>query len=172
MFAVPGKKLLFMGGELGQWDEWDHESSIDWHLLEQPGHDGIRRWVADLNRAYRDLPALHELDCDPAGFEWVHASDSESSVLAFMRLARGGRDAALAVFNLTPVMRPNYRIGAPRPGVWREVLNSDADVYGGSGAGNMGRIEAVADPAHGRDNSMVLVLPPLSCLLLAPEAGS
>jgi 1,4-alpha-glucan branching enzyme len=172
MFAVPGKKLLFMGAELGQWDEWDHESSLDWHLLEQPAHEGIRRWVADLNRVYRDHPALHELDCDPAGFEWVHASDSESSVLAFMRLARGGRDAALAVFNLTPVLRPNYRIGAPRPGVWRELANSDADVYGGSGAGNMGRIEAVAEPAHGRPDSMVLTLPPLSCLLLAPEAGA
>ena len=171
-FAVPGKKLLFMGAELGQWDEWDHESSLDWHLLDQPGHEGIRRWVADLNRVYRDHPALHELDCDPAGFEWVHASDSESSVLAFMRLARGGRDAALAVFNLTPVMRPNYRIGAPRPGVWRELANSDAGVYGGSGAGNMGRIEAVAEPAHGRPDSMVLTLPPLSCLLLAPEAGA
>jgi 1,4-alpha-glucan branching enzyme len=172
MYAVPGKKLLFMGAELGQWDEWDHESSLDWHLLDQPEHEGIRRWVADLNRAYRDHPALHELDCDPAGFEWVHASDSESSVLAFMRLARGGRDAALAVFNLTPVMRPNYRIGAPRPGAWRELLNSDADVYGGSGAGNMGRLEAVAEPAHGRPDSMVLTLPPLSCLLLAPEAGA
>jgi 1,4-alpha-glucan branching enzyme len=169
LFAVPGKKLLFMGDELGQWDEWDHESSVDWHLLEQPEHEGIRRWVADLNRAYRERPALHELDCDPAGFEWVHASDSESSVLAFMRLAKGGTDAALAVFNLTPVLRPHYRIGAPRPGVWRELLNSDADVYGGSGAGNLGRIEAVAEPAHGRDHSMTLVLPPLSCLLLAPE---
>jgi 1,4-alpha-glucan branching enzyme len=167
MYAVPGKKLLFMGGELGQWKEWDHESSVDWHLLGEPGHEGIRRWVADLNRVYREQPALHELDCDPAGFEWVHASDSESSVLAFMRLARDGA-AALAVFNLTPVLRPNYRIGAPRAGVWRELLNSDADVYGGSGAGNLGRIEAVAEPAHGRDHSMTLVLPPLSCLLLAP----
>jgi 1,4-alpha-glucan branching enzyme len=172
MYAVPGKKLLFMGGELGQWDEWSHESSVDWHLLERPEHEGIRRWVTDLNRAYRERPALHELDCDPAGFEWVHASDSESSVLAFMRLARDGRDAALAVFNLTPVLRPNYRIGAPRPGVWRELLNSDADVYGGSGAGNLGRIEAVAEPAHGRDHSMTLVLPPLSCLLLAPGDAS
>jgi len=169
MYAVPGKKLLFMGGELGQWDEWDHESSVDWHLLDRPQHEGIRRWVADLNRVYRERPALHELDCDPAGFEWVHASDSESSVLAFMRLAKSGADAALAVFNLTPVLRPNSRIGAPRPGVWRELLNSDSEYYGGSGAGNMGRIEAVAEPAHGRDHSMTLVLPPLSCLLLAPE---
>jgi 1,4-alpha-glucan branching enzyme len=172
MYAVPGKKLLFMGAELGQWEEWDHESSIAWHLLERPEHEGIRRWVADLNRAYRDEPALHELDCDPAGFEWVHASDSESSVLAFMRLGRGGGSAALAVFNLTPVLRPNYRIGAPRPGVWRELLNSDADVYGGSGAGNMGRVEAVAEPAHGRDHSMTLVLPPLSCLILAHEGAT
>ncbi len=172
MYAVPGKKLLFMGAELGQWDEWNHESSIDWHLLDRPEHEGIRRWVADLNRAYREQPAMHELDCDPAGFEWVHASDSESSVLAFMRLAKGGGAAALAVFNLTPVLRPNYRIGAPRPGAWRELLNSDADVYGGSGAGNMGRVEAVAEPAHGRDYSMTLVLPPLSCLLLTHEGAS
>jgi 1,4-alpha-glucan branching enzyme len=172
MYAVPGKKLLFMGAELGQWDEWDHEASIDWHLLDRPEHDGIRRWVADLNRAYREQPALHELDSDPAGFEWVHASDSESSVLAFMRLAKGGESAALAVFNLTPVLRPSYRIGAPRPGVWRELLNSDADVYGGSGAGNMGRVKAVAEPAHGRDHSMTLVLPPLSCLLLTNEGAS
>ncbi len=172
MYALPGKKLLFMGDELGQWDEWDHDSSIDWHLLEQPGHEGIRRWVADLNGAYRTRPALHERDCDPAGFEWVHASDSDSSVLAFMRVARDERDTALAVFNLTPVMRPNYRIGVPRPGVWRELLNSDADVYGGSGAGNLGRIEAVPEAAHGRADSMTLVLPPLSCLLLVPEAGA
>jgi 1,4-alpha-glucan branching enzyme len=171
MYAVPGKKLLFMGAELGQWDEWNHESSIDWHLLDRPGHEGIRRWLADLNRAYRDEPALHELDCDPAGFEWVHASDSESSVLAFMRLAKGGGSAVLAVFNLTPVLRPNYRIGAPRPGAWRELLNSDADVYGGSGAGNMGRVETVAEPAHGRDHSMTLVLPPVSCLILAHEGA-
>jgi 1,4-alpha-glucan branching enzyme len=172
MYAVPGKKLLFMGGELGQWDEWNHEASIDWHLLDRPEHDGIRRWVADLNRAYREQPALHELDCDPAGFEWVHASDSESSVLAFMRLAKGGEAAALAVFNLTPILRPNYRIGAPRAGVWRELLNSDADVYGGSGAGNLGRVEAVAEPAHGRDHSMTLVLPPLSCLILTNEGAT
>jgi 1,4-alpha-glucan branching enzyme len=171
MYALPGKKLLFMGAELGQWDEWNHESSIDWHLLDRPEHDGIRRWLADLNRAYREEPALHELDCDPAGFEWVHASDSESSVLAFMRLAKGGGSAALAVFNLTPVLRPHYRIGAPRPGAWRELLNSDADVYGGSGAGNMGRVETVAEPAHGRDHSMTLVLPPLSCLILAHEGA-
>jgi 1,4-alpha-glucan branching enzyme len=172
MYALPGKKLLFMGDELGQWDEWDHDSSVAWHLLEQPGHEGIRRWVADLNGAYRAQPALHERDCDPAGFEWVHASDSDSSVLAFARVARDERDSVLAVFNLTPVMRPNYRIGAPRPGVWRELLNSDADVYGGSGAGNLGRIEAVPEPAHGRADSMTLVLPPLSCLLLVPEAGA
>jgi len=171
MYAVPGKKLLFMGAELAQPDEWNHDSSLPWHLLDQPEHEGVRRWVKDLNRLYRDHPALHELDCDPAGFEWVHTSDTESSVLVFQRIARGGREAVLAIFNLTPVERPHYRIGATRPGTWREVANSDAEIYGGSGAGNMGRVETVPEPAHGRSDSMVVVLPPLSCLLLATEGG-
>ena len=171
MYAVPGKKLLFMGAELGQWTEWNHDSSLDWHLLDDPAHEGIRRWVADLNRLYRERPALHELDCDPHGFEWVHASDSDSSVLAFLRLSAGGAEAALAVFNLTPVVRPNYRVGAPRPGLWREVANSDAAEYGGSGAGNLGGVHTTAEPAHGRDDSLLLTLPPLSCLILAHEAG-
>jgi 1,4-alpha-glucan branching enzyme len=171
MYAVPGKKLLFMGAELGQWTEWNHDSSLDWHLLEDPAHEGIRRWVADLNRLYRERPALHELDCDPHGFEWVHASDSDASVLAFLRVSGGGTDAALAVFNLTPVVRPNYRVGAPRPGLWREVANSDAVEYGGSGAGNLGGVRTSPEPAHGRDDSLLLTLPPLSCLILAHEAG-
>jgi 1,4-alpha-glucan branching enzyme len=171
MYAVPGKKLLFMGAELGQWTEWNHDASLDWHLLDDPAHEGIRRWVADLNRLYRDRAALHELDCDPHGFEWVHASDSDSSVLAFLRLSAGGADAALAVFNLTPVVRPNYRIGAPRPGLWREVANSDAAEYGGSGAGNLGGVRTTPEPAHGRDDSLLVTLPPLSCLILAHEAA-
>jgi 1,4-alpha-glucan branching enzyme len=171
MYALPGKKLLFMGAELGQWGEWNHDSSLDWHLLDDPAHDGIRRWVADLNRVYRDRPALHELDCDPHGFEWVHASDSDSSVVVFLRLSSEGADAALAVLNLTPVVRPSYRIGAPRPGFWREVANSDALEYGGSGAGNLGGVQSTAEPAHGRDHSLLVTLPPLSCLILAHEAG-
>ena len=172
MYALPGKKLLFMGAELGQWHEWNHDASLDWHLLDEPAHDGIRRWVADLNAVYRDRPALHELDCDPEGFEWVHASDSESSVLAFLRRSRDGSDVALAVLNLTPVVRANYRVGAPRTGFWREVANSDALDYGGSGAGNMGGVRSAAEPAHGRDDSLVLTLPPLSCLILAHEDGA
>jgi len=172
MYAVPGKKLLFMGAELGQWTEWDHDASLDWHLLDDPAHEGISRWVADLNRLYRDRPALHELDCDPHGFEWVHASDSDSSVLAFLRSSRDGADLALAVLNLTPVVRPNYRIGAPRAGFWREVANSDALDYGGSGAGNMGGVQSAAEPAHGRDDSLLLTLPPLSCLILAHGDGA
>jgi len=172
MYAVPGKKLLFMGAELGQWTEWNHDASLDWHLLDDPAHEGIRRWVADLNRLYRDRPALHELDCDPHGFEWVHASDSDSSVLAFLRRSREGADLALAVLNLTPVVRPNYRIGAPRAGFWREVANSDALDYGGSGAGNMGGVQSAAEPAHGRDDSLLLTLPPLSCLILAHGDGA
>jgi len=171
MYAVPGKKLLFMGAELGQWGEWNHDTSLDWHLLDDPAHDGIRRWVADLNRVYRDRPALHELDCDPHGFEWVHTSDSDASVLAFLRRSSDGSDAALAVMNLTPVVRPNYRMGAPRPGFWREIANSDALDYGGSGAGNLGGVESSAEPAHGHDDSLLLTLPPLSCLILAHEAG-
>jgi 1,4-alpha-glucan branching enzyme len=172
MYALPGKKLLFMGAELGQWREWNHDASLDWHLLDDPAHDGLRRWVADLNRVYRDRPALHELDCDPEGFEWVHTSDSDSSVLAFLRRSRDGSEVALAVMNLTPVARPNYRLGAPRPGFWREVANSDALDYGGSGAGNMGGVESTAEPAHGRDDSLVLTLPPLSCVILAHEDGA
>jgi 1,4-alpha-glucan branching enzyme len=167
MYALPGKKLLFMGAELGQWQEWNHDASLDWHLLGDPGHDGISRWVADLNRVYRDRPALHELDCDPEGFEWVHASDSDSSVLAFLRRSREGSEVVMAVLNLTPVVRPHYRVGAPRPGFWREIANSDALDYGGSGAGNMGGVESAAEPAHGRDDSLLLTLPPLSCVFLA-----
>jgi 1,4-alpha-glucan branching enzyme len=169
MYALPGKKLLFMGAEIGQWREWHHDSSIDWHLLDEPGHEGIRRWVADLNGVYRERPAMHELDCDPAGFEWVHTSDSDASVLAFLRKGRDPADTVLVVLNLTPVVRHRYRVGAPRGGRWRELLNSDGDVYGGGGTGNLGAVEADHNPAHGRDHSLVLSLPPLACLLLAPE---
>jgi len=171
MYALPGKKLLFMGAELGQWTEWNHDTSIDWHLLDDPDHEGLRRWVADLNRVYREQPALHELDCDGRGFEWLHASDSDSSVLAFLRLSGDGADVAIAVLNLTPVVRPNYRLGAPRPGFWREIANSDAGDYGGSGAGNLGGVRTTSEPAHGRDDSLLLTLPPLSCLILAHEAN-
>jgi 1,4-alpha-glucan branching enzyme len=173
MWAQPSKKLLFMGGEIGQWKEWSHESSLDWHLLEHEPHRGISRWVSDLNRAYRDEPALHQLDCDPAGFEWVDTSDHENSVLSFLRKGKGGDEIVLAVCNFTPVPRHSYRLGVPRRGRWQELLNSDAPDYGGSGQGNLGGVDTTPTPLHGRPHSLILTLPPLGMLLLkAPaEAG-
>jgi 1,4-alpha-glucan branching enzyme len=169
--AIPGKKLLFMGGEIGQWAEWDHDSSVQWHLLGQPLHEGVRRWAADLNRLYASSRALHALDFSPAGFEWVDFRDSSQSVLAFLRLSSEG-DAMLAVFNFTPVPRPAYRIGVPRPGVWRTAANGDAAVYGGSGAAEgQGEVRADAVAHHGRPFSILVDLPPLAALFLeAPPA--
>jgi len=166
MTAQPGKKLLFMGSEFGQWHEWDHDSVLDWPLLDDPAHAGISRWVGDCNRLYREHAALHELDCDPAGFEWVEADDSEHSVLAFLRRGRDPQDAILVVANHTPVPWTNHRIGVDREGRWRELLNSDAELYGGAGWGNFGAITSAPVPAHGREFSLVLTLPPLAVLFL------
>jgi 1,4-alpha-glucan branching enzyme len=178
MYAQPGKKLLFMGGELAQEKEWDHESSLDWHLLDDPEHAAVTRWLEDLNRLYREEPAMHELDCSPAGFSWIDGSDSENSVLAFVRQGEKGSAPVVAVFNFTPIVRVNYRIGVPGGGFWRELLNSDARHYGGGGQGNMGGVEASPLPLHGRSHSLALTLPPLGALFLqsraaeaAPEAG-
>ncbi len=170
MWAQPGKKLLFMGGELGQWREWSHEGSLDWHLLEEPEHQGLLRWVADLNRAYREEPALHALDCEPGGFEWVDAKDWEGSVLAFLRKGRRPDERILVVCNFTPVVRLNYRVGVPRGGVWTERLNGDAEIYGGSGQGNLGGVEAAPVASHGRSYSLNLTLPPLTALFLRGPA--
>ncbi|HUG55744.1 MAG TPA: 1,4-alpha-glucan branching protein GlgB [Candidatus Limnocylindrales bacterium] len=166
MYATPGKKLLFMGDELAQWREWHHDRSLDWHLLAEPGHEGVRRLVADLGRLYREEPALHELDWDPAGFRWVDASDSEQSVLSFLRRDRSGLREVLAVFNFTPVARYNYRIGVPRGGRWEEILSSDSREYGGSGHGNLGGADAMPVAAHGHGESVVLTLPPLGAVYL------
>ncbi|NNG46292.1 MAG: 1,4-alpha-glucan branching protein GlgB, partial [Deltaproteobacteria bacterium] len=133
MYGQPGKKLLFMGGEFGQWREWNHDGSLDWHLLADPSHAGVARWVEEINALYRREPALHELDFDPAGFEWVDSRDAEQGVLTFLRKGRSTGDIVLVVCNFTPVPRHNYRVGVPRGGFWREVLNSDAREYGGSG---------------------------------------
>ncbi len=183
MTAQPGKKLLFMGEELAPWREWSHETSLDWNLLERaPGdetagptpHEGIRRLVADLNRLYRDEPALHELDLDPEGFEWIEGSDAETSVIAFLRKGRSSRRVVACVFNFTPVVRHNYRLGVPRGGVWEERLNTDATSYWGSGEGNLGEVEASPVGAHGRSHSLTLTLPPLAALFLKspePESG-
>ena len=169
MTATPGKKLLFMGCEFGQWREWDHDESLDWHLLDQAPHQGVQRLVGDLNRLYREEPVLHELDCDPEGFEWIDASDSQQSVLSFLRKAKSSDDLILVVANFTPVPRANYRVGVPRGGVWQEILNSDAKDYGGSGQGNLGGLETVPIPYHGRPQSLNVTLPPLGIVFLKSE---
>ncbi len=146
MYAMSGKKLLFMGGEFGQRGEWNHEESLEWHLLAYEPHQGLQRWVRDLNRLYTSEKALYQLDCDPAGFEWVDCSDAESSIISWIRKTPDDSATILAVCNFTPVPRSGYRVGVPREGMWREVLNSDAAVYGGSGVGNSGRVRSRAGP--------------------------
>jgi 1,4-alpha-glucan branching enzyme len=168
-FTTPGKKLLFMGSEFGQWAEWAHERSLDWHLFDaDPKHRQLLHCLGDVARLYRELPALHEGDCDPFGFEWVDCTDWEASVVAFLRRARDGSEALVTV-NLTPVVRDNYRLGVPRGGFWREAFNSDAAEYGGSGLGNHGGADAWPHPSHGRSHSVVLTLPPLAVNVFVPE---
>jgi 1,4-alpha-glucan branching enzyme len=167
MYGHPGKKLLFMGGEFGQWSEWRHDASLDWHLLEYAGHRGIQSWVRDLNHLYRSEPALHRRDFDADGFEWVDFHDTRFSIISFLR--RSGDDPpVLVVCNFTPVLRQNYRIGVPAGGWWRELLNSDAADYGGSGVGNEGGVEAAPVAAHSHYHSLSLTLPPLAVLFLRP----
>ncbi|MGQ0793593.1 MAG: 1,4-alpha-glucan branching protein GlgB [Deltaproteobacteria bacterium] len=170
MFAEPGKKLLFMGAEFAQWGEWYHEASLDWHLIQNPLNAGMLRWVADLNRLYRADTALHELDFSPEGFEWVDFGDSEQSVISFIRRGRYPGNCTLAVLNLTPVARFNYVVGVPQGGFWKELLNSDSEIYGGSGIGNFGGAQASASAVHGRAYSLSLTLPALGVLFLKPGA--
>jgi len=172
MYAQPGKKLLFMGGEFGQWDEWYHEESLHWQLLEFPLHASLQRWVEDLNRFYRSEKALHQLDFHPAGFEWIDCNDSQNSVLSLIRKGRSENDTLVIVCNFTPVPRLNYRVGVPRGGYWREVLNSDAEYYGGSGHGNLGGLEASPIPFHGRPCSLNLTVPPLGAIFLKVGTSS
>ncbi|MET0691583.1 MAG: 1,4-alpha-glucan branching protein GlgB, partial [Candidatus Binatia bacterium] len=169
MYAQPAKKLLFMGGEFGQWREWSHDGSLDWDLVDYPLHSGVQQWIRDLNRLYRSEPALHELDCEPAGFEWIDCGDAESSVVSLIRKGKSSPNLVLMVCNFTPVPRQEYRIGAPHGGFWREVLNSDATEYGGSGMGNRGGVDADPWPQHGRPFSLALTLPPLSVLFLTDK---
>ena len=164
MWAHPGKKLLFMGGEFAQEREWSHERALDWHLLDKPPHAGMQRLVRDLNTLYRELPALHAQDCEVGGFEWVEADDAAHSVYAFLRHGGGGH--CLVVCNFTPVPREAYRLGVPAPGFYRERLNTDSELYGGSNAGNVGGVQAQAVASHGRAHSVLLHLPPLSTLVL------
>ncbi|HEX6998192.1 MAG TPA: 1,4-alpha-glucan branching protein GlgB [Gammaproteobacteria bacterium] len=164
----PGKQLLFMGGEFGQWDEWSHDKGLDWHLLDLPPHAGVKRWVEDLNRFYRSEPSLWEEDFRSDGFEWVDCNDAEASVISYLRKDRSGERVTLVVINFTPVPRASYQVGVPRGGYWREALNSDAREYSGSGQGNLGGVEAAPTGAHGRYHSLALTLPPLAVLVLQP----
>ena len=164
MWAHPGKKLLFMGGEFGQRREWQHDESLEWHVLQYPEHRGLQRWVQDLNRFYRSEPALYTFDFSPQGFEWIDFKDTEQSVISFQRKGKEHDDTVVVVCNCSPVPRHNYIVGVPQGGFWREVLNSDAPMYGGSGHGNFGGVEANPVAAHGHYHSLLLTLPPLSTL--------
>ncbi|MET1077683.1 MAG: 1,4-alpha-glucan branching protein GlgB [Pseudomonas sp.] len=167
MWAHPGKKLLFMGCEFGQWREWNHDGELDWYLLNQPEHEGLRQLVGDLNRLYRSQPALHELDCEPAGFQWLIGDDAANSVFAWLRRDEAGQPL-LVVANFTPVPREQYRVGVPAAGHWQELLNTDAQGYGGSNLGNLGTVISEPLAAHGEADSLSLMLPPLSVLILRP----
>ncbi|MBV8517383.1 MAG: 1,4-alpha-glucan branching protein GlgB, partial [Acidobacteria bacterium] len=168
MYANPGKKLLFMGGDIAQWREWNHDASLEWDVLQNPLHAGLNRWLEDLNKAYRDVVALHELDMSPDGFEWIDCCDSENSVVAMMRKSKSQPDnPVIVVMNFTPLARYNYQVGVPFGGRWDEILNSDALLYGGSGQGNMGGVDAAPIRLHGRRSSVTLTLPPLGAVFLA-----
>ncbi|WP_246160700.1 1,4-alpha-glucan branching protein GlgB [Aureimonas fodinaquatilis] len=169
MWAHPGKKLLFMGGEFGQSAEWNHDQSLDWHLLQHHEHAGVQQLVKDLNALYRQVPALYELDCDPAGFEWVDTTDTDNSILSFIRKDKNG-GPVLVVCNFTPNVHYNYQVGVPRGGFWNERMNTDAHMYGGSNAGNSGGRRAEEVSANGRPFSLSLTIPPLSTVILVPES--
>jgi 1,4-alpha-glucan branching enzyme len=173
MYSQPAKKLMFMGCEFGQWREWNHDASLDWDQLDSPPNATLQRWVEDLNKAYRTIPALHEGDLFPEGSEWIDCCDTENSVMVLMRKSKSHPDGPVVVaLNFTPIPRYNYQAGVPTGGHWAEVLNSDALLYGGSGQGNMGGVDAAPIPLHGRKWSVNLTLPPLGAVFLmnAPEA--
>ena len=165
-FGHPGKKLMFMGSEFGQWREWNHDASLEWHLLQYPPHAGLQQWVRDLNALYRRERSLHQVDFDPAGFQWIDCNDNENSVVSFLRRAHDPRDFTVHLLNFTPVPREGYRIGVPEPGCYEELLNSDSGAYGGSNLGNAGSIWSEPVPAHGHPHSLRLLAPPLACVML------
>jgi 1,4-alpha-glucan branching enzyme len=173
MYAQPGKKLLFMGAEIGQWSEWSHDRSLDWHLLAYPLHAGLQQWVHDLNHLFRQEPALHELDFNAEGFAWIDCNDTQQSTISLIRREQSRKNSLIIACNFTPVPRHNYRVGAPGGGIWQEVLNSDARDYGGSGQGNLGSLDAAPVPSHGFSYSLNLTLPPLAAVFLKmKEAGT
>jgi len=166
MYGHPGKKLLFMGSEFGQWREWNHDRSLDWHLLDDPMHAGMMHYVRDLNQHYLTEAALHEVDFSSDGFRWIDCHDNENSVVSIVRHAVDPDDFVVMLFNFTPVPRDGYRIGVPAAGWYAEILNSDSALYGGSNVGNGGGVPSEPVAAHGFDQSIQLTLPPLGCLLL------
>ncbi|MHC4990527.1 MAG: 1,4-alpha-glucan branching protein GlgB [Planctomycetota bacterium] len=172
MWTQPGKKLLFMGAELGQWAEWNHDDGLQWHLRDDPGHEAVGQLLAALNRVYRDEPALHELDCEPEGFRWLDANDADHSVLSYLRRGPKPDDVVVVVLNFTPVPRHNYRVGVPLGGTWQEILNTDAVEYGGSGQGNLGSVDAAPFRYHEQPYLVDLTVPPLGAVLLKPAGGA
>jgi 1,4-alpha-glucan branching enzyme len=171
-YTHPGKKLTFMGSEFGQWSEWSHERSLDWHVLDGPRHAGIQRFVEDLNHLYTREPALHQVDFDSAGFQWIDCNDHESSVIAFIRHARDQDDWVVVVLNWTPLVRREYRVGVPEEGYYAEIINSDAEHYAGSNSGNEGGRHSEAVASHGFPQSLSLTLPPLGGLVLKRATSS
>ncbi len=169
MYSHPGKKLMFMGSEFGQGREWDHDQSLDWHLLDEPLHGGLKAFVRDLNRVYRAEPALYQCDFESSGFHWIDCNDSDNSVVSFTRRATNSQDFVVAVLNFTPVPREGYQLGVPRAGRYTELLNSDAAIYGGGNVGNGGEVSSEAVAAHGQTDSVRLTLPPLGFVLLKPQ---
>ncbi len=171
MWAQPGKKMLFMGSEFGQRDEWNHDAQLPWHLLDNPRHQGLKDMVRDLNEVYREMPALHTGDFVHEGFQWVDGSDADNSVISFLRREPGGSDVVLAIFNFTPVPRNNYWVGVPQGGFWREIFNSDSSLYGGTNVGNLGGVMADDASWHGFKDHLTLNLPPLGAVFLQPKWG-
>lgn len=172
MYLQPGKKMLFMGDEFAQWREWDHDRSLDWHLVSESAHAGVQNWVTELNRVYRGEKALHQGDTSPSGFEWVDCADSEQSTISWLRRSPNTRDWILAICNFTPVVRRNYRVGVPQSGFWRELINSDAAQFGGGGQGNFGGVSSVPFQSHGRPHALTVTLPPLAAVGFKWEEGT
>jgi 1,4-alpha-glucan branching enzyme len=169
MWTHPGKKLLFMGGEFAQEREWNHDIGLDWQLLDEPLHRGVHDLVRDLNRLYRATPALHRLDCDPDGFQWIDVANANESVISYLRRGRDPHELAVVVCNFTPIPREDYWIGVPRLGRYRERINTDAIDYGGSGVGNAGEVHAEPRPMHGHQHAIRLRLPPLGTLIFTAD---